>query len=486
MVCKCVWYMSMVYSAACSVYERAVQNCELDYRSAKIWDAYIGWESSGGRQHRVMALYDRLLAIPTKELQTHFEKFKKLLESTPTSQLLSELEYQDISSQAGDANQGEAMLDGYVRKVTLERRTAVFEKVTVELDKRKQFENTIKRPYFHVKPLERAQLKNWRDYLDFEVSEGNSERITILFERCMIACALYEDFWSKYCKYAESHIPEWASSVYRRACTIHLQQKPNIHVSWAAFEENNGNMEEARKILANMDRIVPGLVLVRLRRIGLEIRAGRYSEADALYQASLSATMSLEMRNFYTWRYARFTDKLMQDHSKAVSVMSSAIEMDPSNSRLYLQLLDLHTSGHAPPDMAAAEALFERVASSACLSEEVKESFLLRRQQLLEEFGGNFSDLLEVTEKCERLKKLMRKRTASETESDPAKKTRVEPLAIAPPTTTQMGVAPPLTPDQQWAAYQQQWGAYNYAQQQQGYNYQGYYPPFSFSQQPAT
>ena len=84
--------------------------------------------------------------------------------------------------------------------------------------------------------------------------------------------------------------------------------------------------------------------------------------------------------------------QLMQDHSKAVSVMSSAIEMDPSNSRLYLQLLDLHTSGHAPPDMAAAEALFERVASSACLSEEVKESFLLRRQQLLEEFGGNFSE----------------------------------------------------------------------------------------------
>lgn len=81
-------------------------------------------------------------------------------------------------------------------------------------------------------------------------------------------------------------------------------------------------MEEARKILANMDRIVPGLVLVRLRRIGLEIRAGRYSEADALYQASLSATMSLEMRNFYTWRYARFTDKVA--HSCSVVPLYSA------------------------------------------------------------------------------------------------------------------------------------------------------------------
>ena len=72
--------------------------------------------------------------------------------------------------------------------------------------------------------------------------------------------------------------------------------------------------------------------------------------------------------------------------------MSSAIDLDPSNSRLYLQLLDLHTSGHAPPDMAAADALFERVANSESLSDEVKESFLQRRQQLLEEFGGSFSE----------------------------------------------------------------------------------------------
>ena len=126
-----------------------------------------------------------------------------------------------------------ALLDGYIRKVTLERRTAVFEKTKVELESRRHFEEAvsetmakvlaslshplpsywpllawpslhsrasfsqIKRPYFHVKPLERAQLKNWKEYLDFEISQRNSERIAILFERCMIACALYEDFWTK-------------------------------------------------------------------------------------------------------------------------------------------------------------------------------------------------------------------------------------------------------------------------------------------------
>ncbi|KAK6041883.1 hypothetical protein COOONC_20611 [Cooperia oncophora] len=52
------------------------------------------------------------------------------------------------------------------------------------------FEEQIKRPYFHVKPLEAEQLKNWRLYLDFEITEGDETRITVLFERCLIACAL--------------------------------------------------------------------------------------------------------------------------------------------------------------------------------------------------------------------------------------------------------------------------------------------------------
>ena len=55
----------------------------------------------------------------------------------------------------------------------------------------------IKRPYFHVKALEKTQLNNWKEYLDFEMENGTPERVVVLFERCLIACALYEDFWTK-------------------------------------------------------------------------------------------------------------------------------------------------------------------------------------------------------------------------------------------------------------------------------------------------
>lgn len=55
----------------------------------------------------------------------------------------------------------------------------------------------IKRPYFHVKALEKTQLTNWREYLEFEIENGTPERVVVLFERCLIACALYEEFWIK-------------------------------------------------------------------------------------------------------------------------------------------------------------------------------------------------------------------------------------------------------------------------------------------------
>lgn len=50
-----------------------------------------------------------------------------------------------------------------------------------------------------MKPLERCQLKNWKEYLDYEIEQGDKARIIVLFERCLIACALYEEFWLRVC-----------------------------------------------------------------------------------------------------------------------------------------------------------------------------------------------------------------------------------------------------------------------------------------------
>ena len=74
-----------------------------------------------------------------------------------------------------------------------------------EVDKRYRFEEKIKRTYYHVKPLDLKQLKNWNAYLEFEIAEGDHERIVVLFERCLIPCANYEQLWWKYAKYLENY-----------------------------------------------------------------------------------------------------------------------------------------------------------------------------------------------------------------------------------------------------------------------------------------
>lgn len=77
--------------------------------------------------------------------------------------------------------------------------------------------------------------------MDFEIENGSYDRSCILFERCLIACALYEDLWLKYAKFQEeSKNMEAAREVYSRACTIHLPKKPGIHLTWAGFEERQG------------------------------------------------------------------------------------------------------------------------------------------------------------------------------------------------------------------------------------------------------
>ena len=55
-------------------YEKAIGACGLEFRSDKLWDAFIKWEMDAKRYNRVLEIYDRLLAIPTQGYSTHFNK----------------------------------------------------------------------------------------------------------------------------------------------------------------------------------------------------------------------------------------------------------------------------------------------------------------------------------------------------------------------------------------------------------------------------
>lgn len=110
----------------------------------------------------------------------------------------------------------------------------------------------IKRPYFHTKPLDKKQLRNWEEYLNFEISEGNHDRIVLLFERCLIACALYEKFWCKYARYLEDYHKKNPSS--NQQLSVHFQKnQENMEIgSKKEMEEEENRIKDVQFILNNI------------------------------------------------------------------------------------------------------------------------------------------------------------------------------------------------------------------------------------------
>jgi pre-mRNA-processing factor 39 len=183
-----------------------------------------------------------------------------------------------------------------------------------------------------VKALDKAQLDNWTQYLEFEISQGIPERIHLLFERCMIACALYEEFWIKYARYMENHGVDSAREIYRRACTVHLQRKPSIHMAWALFEESHGNVDSAREILSGVHVKYPTLLSGRLCQIGLERRCGRLDMVNTLYEETIDSVQTPEEKSFLLSHYAGYIARTLGDVGRAKSVLRDALGKDPVSS----------------------------------------------------------------------------------------------------------------------------------------------------------
>ena len=205
-------------------FERAVAACGHEWRSDKLWDKYVKWEATERKDlKKALCLYDRIIQNPTQGLSHQWEMFRDFVkEHNPKDMLEVEdflamrkevLEALDKDAkkkedkEKGEEAEGDASAPGEEvdsdRPATDEENSAMRERIIFsrkkafkdaedEVQARWKYEDAIKRPYFHVKPLERGQLKNWSDYLDFEIKRqkdkgesGDRSIVEILFERCL-------------------------------------------------------------------------------------------------------------------------------------------------------------------------------------------------------------------------------------------------------------------------------------------------------------
>ncbi|XP_043075024.1 pre-mRNA-processing factor 39 isoform X2 [Puntigrus tetrazona] len=447
-------------------YEHAVLACGTDFRSDRLWEAYITWETEQGKLANVTAVYDRILCIPTQLYSQHFQKFKEHVQSNNPKHFLSEEEFVQLRVELANANKpsgddapGEELPPG-----------------TDDLPDPAK----IKRPYFHVKALEKTQLNNWREYLDFELENGTPERVVVLFERCLIACALYEEFWIKYAKYLESYSVEGVRHIFKKACTIHLPKKPTVHLLWAAFEEQQGSIDEARRILKDMEESVAGLAMVRLRRVSLERRHGNMDEAEALLRDGITYGKNSSESSFFAVKLARQLVKVQKSIGKAKKVLLEAVEKDETNPKLYLNLLELEYSGDVQQNEAEIMACFDRALSSSMPLEQ-RVIFSQRKLEFLEDFGSDINVLVAAYEQHQRLvteQEALKRKAENGSEEPDSKRQRTD---------DQSGASGQMMQDMQanhagynynnWYQYNSWGGQNSWGQYGQYGQYNQYYPP---------
>ncbi|XP_064490034.1 pre-mRNA-processing factor 39-like isoform X2 [Ornithodoros turicata] len=515
-----------------NLFERAIESSGQDFRSDRLWDMFVTWEQENKNLKEVTAIYERVLQVPTQLYGHHFEKFQEHVKSHAPKDILSTDEFlalrqqymesmgkgaggsgEDGSHMELDDDEGEAPPPGvddalppgvddptqekedtralndneakYIRDKVVEKRRSLFKANEEEVGRRWAFEEGIKRPYFHVKPLERSQLKNWRDYLDFEVGNGNATRTIILFERCMIACALYEDMWIKYVKYLDKADPERVNDVFRRACTIHLMRKPNINLAWAAYEEKQGRYDEAVEVLSGVQERIPDLLEATLRRVNLERRRGNPDKVEELYRELVTKAPSDRMATHYACKLARFIAKVRSNVDGAAEVLKEALKRDPTNGQLYMQLADLGYQKSPPDETMVLEAFEQALISDLTPSEKL--TFLQRKLEFLEDFGTDVDKIQETFEEYNKMFKVQataKKRAAEDDAAGGEKKVKSEMNggdATAATAVATTAAAPTATTDpsaqynyaQSWGSYPQ---AYGYQQQWNTYPATSYYP----------
>ena len=223
----------------------------------------------------------------------YFERYRQLAQSRPTAELLpTETLAQFRAEIEREGTVGEHEIEQELRKRIDAFHLEIFQRTQTETTKRWTYESEIKRPYFHVTELDEAQLANWRKYLDFEEVDGDFHRAAFLYERCLVTCAYYDEFWLRYARWmsAQHGKEEEVRIIYQKASTLYAPiSRPAARLQYALFEESQDRIELAKDIHNAILALLPGNIETIVSLANLNRRHGGLDAAIAVYKAQIDS-----------------------------------------------------------------------------------------------------------------------------------------------------------------------------------------------------
>ena len=245
--------------------EEALATAGLEYRSDVLWELVIEKETARSEFRFVTDLFRRVLSTPTKLYNKHWDNFIAHVRDHHPRDILQYQDYESLRKltcrELGLTYRPDPITNpGETRKVELpedklkagmkERlvasMVAIHDETEKKIDEIYRFEEKLKRTYFHVKPLDQKQLRVWDQYLDWQVAQGDHQRTVVLFERCLIPCALYEQYWAKYARYLERAHKE-GKDVVQEASAVDEVSEGDISKARSAFQTGLGTVDQLRE-----------------------------------------------------------------------------------------------------------------------------------------------------------------------------------------------------------------------------------------------
>ncbi|KAG8640258.1 hypothetical protein MANES_13G040100v8 [Manihot esculenta] len=413
------------------LFERGLAYVGTDYLSYSLWDKYIEYEEMHAQWSHVAMIYTRILEIPNKRLDDYLTRFKAFAATHPLSELTTPEEAAaavPAPSESGDqANMGEVHADaaeqsskpvsaGLTEAEELEKYIAIREemyKKAKEFDSKiSDFENAIRRPYFHVRPINVAELENWHNYLDFIEREDDLNKVVKLYERCLIACANYPEYWMRYVLCMENcGSMDLANNALARATQVFVKRQPEIHLFAARFREQSGDIPGARAAYQLVHtEITPGLLEAVVKHANMEHRLGNLKDAFSLYEQTIAIEKGKEHSQVLPMLYAqysRFLYLVAGNVEKAREVLVEALENAPLSKPLLEAFIYLESFQSLPKRIDYLDSLVEKLivpnsdslnVASAAEREELSCIFL--------EFLGMFGDAQSIKKADDRHAKL--------------------------------------------------------------------------------
>lgn len=289
-----------------SLFERGATCVGLDFLAHPFWDKYLEFEERLEASDKIFAILDRVVHVPMHQYARYFERYRQLAQSRPLHELLpadtlaqfrSEVEAEGLAVQAGsqqiNVERGELEIEREIRSRIDNFHLEIFARTQTETTKRWTYESEVKRPYFHVTELDEGQMVNWRKYLDFEEVEGDYVRTAFLYERCLVTCAYYDEFWHRYARWmlAQPGKEEEVRNIYQRASMIYVPiSRPAVRLHYAYFEEMCNRVELAKDIHHSILLNLPGHIETIVSLASLSRRHGGLEAAIAVYKAQIDST----------------------------------------------------------------------------------------------------------------------------------------------------------------------------------------------------